>query len=261
MGFTFNGKHSKEFGLYFKTDEIPYVATKRSSSVTVQGKDGQYIYEDGYDNILITLAATVISGSVLTRRKAARKIAAWLSGTGVLVFDYEKDIEYKVVKIPSEILSSMEWSADELEIAFECKPHQKQTYYNDKITWGEATTPWGEMNIPWGGYQRTFDVENGDEINVVNAGTYKAMPLIKLTGIATNLSIGPMDILEVQEGVEVIIDCEEKVVYRTLGASISNYYYNFDGDFIELIPGENRFNISGTITNLKIEFDYKNTYL
>jgi len=259
MGLTFNDQHSDDFGLYFKTAAIPYIAPKRSSSVEVQGRDGQYVFEDGFDNIQIELSCVIISSKVLNRRKQARAITAWLANTGILVFDYEKDVQYRVVKVTNGIAAAMVGTADEFTVTFECEPYQEQTYYNDGLTWEEADGGWAYTNIPWNGYERIFTVADGQTIEVVNAGTYKALPTIKLSGTATSVNIGPFS-YENLAG-DVYVDCKNKVVYSLNGSAKVNKITDFTGEFPELVPGTNQFEISGTITDLLLEFDYKNTYL
>ena len=55
MGIKFNGKHSDEFGIPFRTVSIPILPPKRQTKLGIQGRDGEYIFEDGYDNIRIDL--------------------------------------------------------------------------------------------------------------------------------------------------------------------------------------------------------------
>ena len=258
MGLTFNGQHSDDFGVYFKTTAIPYIAPKRSSSIEVQGRDGQYVFEDGYNNIIIDLSCVVIGAKVFNRRKQARLISAWLANTGALIFDYEKDIQYTVVKITNNIIAVMEGTADQFTISFECKPYQEQTFYNDELTWGEAATAWAYTSIPWAGFPREFTVSTGDTITVTNAGTYKALPVIKLTGTEASVTIVGFTFTNLAG--DVYIDCKEKVVYEISGSTKVNRISDFTGDFPEIAPGENIFAVTGA-TDLVVEYDYKNTYL
>jgi predicted phage tail component-like protein len=259
MGFTLNGEHSSQYGVYFKTKSMPYIPEKRSVSVQVQGRDGAYVFEDDYNNIQIEIACVIINSKVLYRRKSARDITKWLSQTGILIFDYEPDIEYKVVKITNNISAVLEGASDYFNIVFECLPYQEQTFYNDDLQWNEATLNWEHVNIPWGGYDRTFNVSSGQTIQVVNAGNYKALPTVKLTGVASSVSFGGFTFSNLNG--TVYIDSVNKVVYSLSGSNKVNKISSYEGDFIELIPGVNDFTVSGTITNLTVEFDYKNTYM
>jgi len=261
MGITFNGRHSDEFGVCMRTVSIPIIPPKRQTILEVQGRDGKYVFEDRYDNIQIELAGTIPGDEIFDRRKKARKIAAWLSGIGKLVFDYENDIEYQVVKITNDINATMfsRQYKDEFTVIFECEPYQSQVLYGDGLTWEDTNTPWQNTDIPWEGYKRIFLVSSGETINVVNIGTYKALPIIILTGTAENVTIGDFTFANLSG--TIYIDCKNQVVYSISSGSKINKIANFSGDFLELVPGTNSFLISGTITTLLIEFDYKATYL
>lgn len=259
MSFIFKGINSRDMGIYHTTPSIPYIAPKRSSVQEVQGKDGQYVFEDGYNNSIVSLECIIVGGKVLNRRKQARAIAAWLANIGTLIFDYEKDIAYNVIKVTNDIDAAMVKATDEFTITFEVEPYQEQVFYNDSLTWGEANVAWGYANIPWGGYDRVFTVSAGETIDVENAGTYKALPIIVLTGTAASVDIGDF-IFNNLAGI-VYIDCKNNLVYEISGDSKINRISDFTGTFPELNPGTNQFTISGTITTLEIEFDYKNTYL
>jgi predicted phage tail component-like protein len=261
-GFTFNSEHSSDKGVYFKTRAIPYIAPKRSETVEVQGRDGGYVFEDGYSNIIIELQCVVVNGRVINRRKAAREIAYWLSAVGTLNFDNELDINYEVVKITHDIAAAMEGSTDQFTITFECKPYQENTYYNDGLTWAEIDSAWSYFELPWGGggTDRVFTVTGADSLVLNNYGTYKALPVIKLVGTASSITIGSFTITNLSSDT-VYVDCLNQIVYEISGGNKVNWIDEFSGDFLEIDPGENTFAVSGTITSVEITFDYKNTYL
>lgn len=243
MGFKFNDKHSEDFKICVRTESIPYIAPKRQTVVEVFGRDGQYVFEDGYDNISIELACSIVNDSLVDRRATARQIALWLANTGKLIFDYEPTIEYQVVKVVNDIKGVFRGYAlpvDDFNVTFECKPYQEQVAYNpieDRIFYPSA----------------------GETLNVPNNGTYKALPIICLTGGATSVTIGGFTFAGLNG--TVYIDCNDKVVYNTSGSSKVNRMTSFSGNFPQLNPGINSFLVSGTITTLRVEFIYKNTYL
>jgi phage-related protein len=148
---------------------------------------------------------------------------------------------------------------DEFTIVFECQPYQQQTNYNDNLTWTGADMYWGSTNIPWNGLERIFTVVPGQTITVENAGTYKALPIIVLKGVASTVSFGGFTYANLNG--TIYIDCENKHVCEIVNSKKINKIMNFSGEFPELAPGLNQFAITGTITNLIVEFNYKNTYL
>lgn len=244
MGFTFNSKHSDYFGICVRTESIPYIASKRQAEIEVEGRDGLYIFEDGYNNIQISLACSIANDDLVERRALAREIAEWLSTTGELIFDYDPDIAYQVVKVVSGINGVMRGYSvpvDDFNVVFECEPYQEQTFYNDDE-------------------DRIFEgVVHGQTINVENLGTYKALPIIILTGTAENVTVGGFTFNALSG--TIYIDCKNMVVYSLSGDVKTNKMSSFLGTFPELQPGINSFDVIGTITNLDITFDFKNTFL
>jgi phage-related protein len=268
MGLKFNGIHSDTYNIAINTDKIPLMAEKRQYSESVQGRDGQYIFEDGYDDIVLEFSAAIGDYDVYERRRNARQIALWLSGTGDLILDSEPDVVYTVKKVVNglDLKSTPRQYYYDFPIIFHCEPQQEQLYPPDmKIPWGELEVPWGLVDVPWGGYQVEFDVQNGSEIDLINDGTYKALPIIKLSGEAEEVTVGEFT-YEDLDG-DVYIDCEEGVVYSLDGESkvnkIDKYSstYTDNKGFPALEPGTTTFEITGTITDLTISFEYKNTYL
>lgn len=261
MGFKFNNRHSRELGIGYTTESMPITPSKRQTEVTVQGRDGAYIFEDGYDNIQIQFLCSILGESIVERRKRAREIASWLSTTGTLIMDYEPDVEYKVIKVINDIQSTIlaKEYRDTFNIVFVCEPYQSQTYYNDNLTWEDIDSPWDGVFLPWNGYERKFAVNSETTLIITNAGTYKALPIIILDGVATSIQIGSCSYTNLNG--KVYIDCKNQVVYSIVTGSKINKISNFTGSFIELLPGDNIFSISGINLNLTIEFDYKNVYL
>ena len=125
MGFTFRGKHSREFkGLVVKTVNNPLLPPKRIQRVTVMGRNGEYLFEDGYNNKVLEFRCSLAKGTLKERRQTSRDIASWLSSAGDLVLDYESDKTYKVVRAVSDVSLSVEQAWDEFSIIFETEPFQ-----------------------------------------------------------------------------------------------------------------------------------------
>ena len=96
MGFTFNGIHSDEHELFIKTINPPQPPKPRYTNVRVLGKDGEYRFPDGYEDIQIEFEV-FIKGSIPERRMKRRQIDAWLQGEHNLVMDYDPAATYKVI--------------------------------------------------------------------------------------------------------------------------------------------------------------------
>jgi len=265
MGFIFNGQSSDDLNICIKTLSIPIIPPRRQHTISVPGMDGEYVFEDGYNNIKIELECTLVGDPIYNRRKQARIIALWLAKTGRLSMSYESDIEYIVVKTMSTIDAVMnrETSTDVFKIVFECLPYVEQSFYTDKIKWGEAHIPWGEAHIPWGGYPRKFNLTAEQTIKITNNGTFVNKPIIILTGVSTSVTIGECTINNLNG--TVYIDCKNGIVYSLDGETKINkmmdYTSTLPEKFIRLYPGDNYFDVTGPFANIDLEFDYRNTFL
>jgi len=158
MGFTFRGIHTSEFkGLVIKTINNPLSPAKRIQRVNVMGRDGEYVFESGYNNKTLEFRCSLANGTIIERRQRAREIASWLSFGGDLVLEYENDKTYKVVKTISDISLAIEQAWDEFNITFETEPFQ------------------------YGGL-KTLSFDNPSTVIVNNQGTYEAETIIGVTG-------------------------------------------------------------------------------
>jgi phage-related protein len=264
MGLTFNDVHSDTFGICVKTKSITGIPTKKSKKVKVQGRDAEVIFEDsGYDNIELEFECKIVDDLILHRRKNMRLISQWLRNTGTLILDYEPDVSYDVVRTIHNIdvnIIGYSLPIDEFTIKFECRPNQTQLFYNSDMTWEDSDALLQYADLPWVGYERVFDCVGGEELSVINAGTYKALPIIKLEGMATEINIGDLTINNLAG--ELYIDCADYVVYSESGGVKTPQMSKFEGEFLVLEPGENTFSVSGTLDGtVTVTFDYKNEYL
>jgi len=264
MGLTFNDVHSDTFGICVKTKSITGIPTKKSKKVKVQGRDAEVIFEDsGYDNIELEFECKIVDDLILHRRKNMRLISQWLRNTGTLILDYEPDVSYDVVKTVSDIdvnIMGYKLPIDEFTIKFECRPNQTQLFYNSDMTWEDSDALLQYADLPWIGYERVFELTIPNVISVMNAGTYKALPIIKVEGVADELRIEHMTITGLNG--TLYIDCKDYVVYSESGGVKTSQMSKFEGEFLEIDPGENLFAILGTFTEpITLTFDYKNEYL
>src|SRR6056297_2776698 len=158
IGFTYRGKHSREFeGLVIKTDNNLLIASKRFERISIPGRNGQYIFEDGYNNKILEFDCSLIRGTIQSRRQRAREIAYWLSGTGDLVLDGENDKIYKVVRTVSGIDLSLNQVVENFKVVFETEPFQLGTF-------------------------KSISIDNPTNITLINDGTVEAETIMSITG-------------------------------------------------------------------------------
>jgi len=228
MGFKFKGKHTREFeGLIVKTVNNPLLPSKSINRVNIMGYDGEYIFENGYNNKLLEFKCMMAKGTIKERRIRAREIASWLSGTGDLILDYEIDKTYKVVKTVSDVSLAVEQVVDEFNIIFEVEPYQYSQL-------------------------QTLSVDNPTSVVITNNGNIESETLISVTGVGNvTVTSGTKSFILLDISEKINIDSKRMLVYTDEKA---NAISKHSGDFIKLSSGNNTLNITGTVSNFVIKF-------
>ncbi|NLZ51609.1 MAG: hypothetical protein GX892_00305 [Thermoanaerobacteraceae bacterium] len=233
IGFTFRGIHTSEFkGLVIKTINNPLSPAKRIQRVNVMGRDGEYVFESGYNNKILEFRCSLANGTIIERRQITRNISSWLSSAGDLVLDYENDKTYKVVKTVSDIALAIEQAWDEFNITFETEPFQ------------------------YGGL-KTLSFDNPSTVVVSNQGTYEAETIISITGTGsvTVSSLAYSFTLTGMTG-KLNLDSKKMLVYSD--AKI-NGISKHSGNFIKLKPGNNTITVTGSVSSITVKF--QDTYI
>jgi predicted phage tail component-like protein len=233
IGFTYRGKHSREFeGLVVKTDNNQLVPSKRFERISIPGRNGQYIFEDGYNNKVLEFDFSLIKGSIQERRQRAREIAYWLSGTGDLILDGEIDKTYKVVRTVSDIDLSLNQVVENFKVVFEAEPFQLGTF-------------------------KSISVDNPTNITLINDGTEEAETSISVTGTGDVFLTLDDKILNLTGLTErITLDSKRYLAYNDLKENKLDLHW---GDFIKIPPGSSELLITGTVSNIQIE--YYDTYI
>jgi predicted phage tail component-like protein len=228
MGFTFRGIHTSEFkGIVIKTISNPLSPAKRIQRVSVMGRDGEYVFESGYNNKILEFRCSLAKETINERRQRAREIASWLSSAGDLVLDYENDKTYKVIKAVSDVALAIEQAWDEFNIAFETEPFQ------------------------YGGL-KTLSFDNPSTVVVNNQGTYEADTVISLTGTGS-VAVSSSEYLFTLTGMteKLNVDSKRMLVYTDTNA---NGISKHSGNFIRLKPGNNTITVAGSVSNMTVKF-------
>ena len=173
-GFSFNGRHSREFEIFMKSDDRTLLPAKTQASYTIPGRDGTYNSDDfDYQNRIITVQIAFFgaTNNMESLRQKVRDIAKWLSGQGNLIFDDEPDKAY-TAKVINGINLTQIVRQGQAVVSFNCQPFAESIYYKT--------------------VQKT--VTNAEEsITIDMAGTYKAYPIITVinegTEDITNITI------------------------------------------------------------------------
>ncbi|MGO3751215.1 MAG: distal tail protein Dit [Peptoniphilaceae bacterium] len=96
ISFNFNGKNSKDFGVYALDLDRTLLPEVIHYSFEIPGKDGTFEFESGnYKNRIIPIQLGILGNYTAEElRKKSREIAFWLSKKGNLIFDDEPDKFY-----------------------------------------------------------------------------------------------------------------------------------------------------------------------
>ena len=233
MGFTFRGKHTSEFrGLVVKTVNNPLMPPRRVQKVNVMGRDGEYLFEDGYINKNLEFRCSLAKGTISERRQIARDIASWLSASGDLVLDNENDKTYKVVKTVSDVSLAVEQAWDEFSIIFEAEPFQ------------------------YGGL-KTMSFDNPTSVTISNAGTYEAETIIGVIGTGNvTITCGTQSFTLTGMTEKLNVDSKRMLVYTD---ALANEISKHSGEFIRLAPGNNTIAVTGSVSNMTVKFN--DTYI
>jgi len=237
---------------YNKT-EIP---SKRVRNEYVIGRDGSYSFEDGLNDIEITIELETFKPTIQSRIVDIREMKRIILSPGYLISSIENDIIYTAT-VATASTDKIDGIINNFSVTFTCKPKAVSRLTKEKTTWDQIDIAWDLISIPWGslGAGFEFSVSNGD-ITVSNYGNYDSNPIIKING-AGDITISANGSSFTYAGLEdsVYIDNDNMIVYNTAG---DNRIQNFSGDFIYLKPGQNTVTIIGTAD---IEFINKDIFV
>lgn len=96
ISFTFNGKNSKDFGVYALALDRTLLPELNNYNITIPGKDGVYeVDTQTYKNRIIPVQLGLLGNYTESElRNKSREVAYWLSQKGNLIFDDEPDKYY-----------------------------------------------------------------------------------------------------------------------------------------------------------------------
>lgn len=228
LGFTFRGTHTSAFlGLIIKTVNNPLIAGKRIKRINIPGRDGSYVFEDGFENKQLEFKCIITKGSIQVRRLRMREIAKWFSEAGDLILDHEPDKIYRVIRTVSDVSLTLDQITDEFNIVFETEPYQ-----------------YGSL--------QTISIDNPTSVVITNNGSARADTNISVTGTG-NVTIGcgnqSFTLIGMTE--KLNLDSKRMLVFTD---NMENRMPIHIGDFIGLAPGANTITVTGMVSNISTRF-------
>lgn len=143
IGFTFNGKHSDDFGIYFRSIDRTVIPEKRKKEFEILGRSGTLeLVSNEYEKRFITGVIGVFRTSDFhDLRTQSRNLAGWLTGSGLLIFDDEPEKAYEATVYSAVGIEQLEvLPRGNIEIEFECQPFAVSTDPQRKVAEGSENT-------------------------------------------------------------------------------------------------------------------------
>lgn len=269
-GFKFKGVHSNDMGITVRTKSRSVTPSVREALFTVPLGDGVInLSADNryrrpfYEDRIFEAELNITAGGIDALERKLSKIAAWLMGSGDLIFDDMPEIVWK-----AHVIESLNFTPQRgghktvLTAAFRTEPFG---YYflgsADDVLLGLDMVLESPVYLDWSG-EFTYSVSDESEsLSVYNAGTHYVRPKIKISS-GNDFSIDSVlhgdrkIIFNNCTGLrDIIIDCENQTITNSGGDNLMTYAEK--AEFFELEPGKNELTVNTSGTALRtVFFDY-----
>lgn len=195
-GFSFNGRHSKDFGIIMRSTNRQLLPLINDQYIDVPGRSGSYLFPGEIQDREIQLDCAFMSKGLPDMRKIVHNIAVWLytHDKAILSFDDEPGMYYRG-KIASQIDFDHIATLGQFSLVFRCDPfaygaEESLSFANDAaviINHGTAETPprfkaiftaaadeWKVVNQDGYFIRIEHDFQEGDtlEVNCITGGIY-----------------------------------------------------------------------------------------
>lgn len=224
--FRFKGIDSRQMGVIVTAMPETVRAERRVQSITIAGRNGTLHMDEGvYESYDRTMECA------LKKRANLDAVAAWLVGSGDMIFSTEPDKVYKVTISNKISISSMMRMFQKFQVIMDTQPFKYSVNaFNDII------------EIP-AGVPKTV---------IHNKGTVYSEPIITVYAKGScMLSLNGTMMALKDIGGHITIDSEMMEVYQD--GENANSKFTTTGDFPIFEVGENRLTIMGTIEKIVIE--------
>lgn len=220
--FKFKGIDSRQMGVIVTKMPDTYRPERRVESITIAGRHGSLHTDEGvYESYDRTMECA------LKKRAKLDEVAAWLVGSGDMVFSTEPDKVYKVMISNKISISQMMRTFQKFMVTMDTQPFKYSLNAASETV--ELTTP----------------------MLVINYGTYPSQPIITVYG-SGDMELVINDTVYPLYGVEesITIDSEMMEVFK--GTKNQNSKYGGE-DFPKLEVGENTVSWTGNVEKVVIE--------
>ena len=224
--FIYNGIDSRMMGVIVTAMPSTVRAAQRVESVKVPGRSGSLHETDGsYDNYTKTMECAI------KNRQKIDDIAAWLTGSGEIIFSSEPDKVYRVTISNTISIAQMMRTFQKFQVSFDTYPFKYSVNRFDEAL---------ELEKP---------------AVILGKGTVYSQPVITVYGSgAVTLTINGADYpLDNVDGY-VTINSEIEECYKD--AINMNNIFSAD-EFPRLEPGENAISWTGSVEKIEIQPNWR----
>ena len=136
IGFFFNNRHSRDFGLAMEDAHRPLLPELRRNDYEITGRHGTTDFGgETYDTRQIVVDICFISDNVRNLQIAAHEIARWLSGKGLLWFDDNPTKACDAV-VYNKVDTEQIIRTKRATVVFECQPFWKTIHFLQSVNSG-----------------------------------------------------------------------------------------------------------------------------
>lgn len=224
--FIYNGIDSRMMDIIVTAMPPTVRAAKRLESITVPGRDGSLHETDGaYDNYTKTIECAI------KNREKLDDIAAWLTGSGEIIFSSEPDKVYRVTISNTISIAQMMRTFQKFQVSFDTYPFKYSVNRFDEAL---------ELEKP---------------AVILGKGTVYSQPVITVYGSGTvTLTINGADYPLSNVDGYVTINSEIEECYK--GNLNRNNIFSAD-EFPRLDPGDNSISWTGNVEKIEIQPNWR----
>ena len=207
--FRFKGIDSRDMGIWIKQMPVRYMPGRNLTRKHVGGMDGSYAYGDEtYNDVRVSLECDLRDETLMTA------VAAWLTGSGELVFSDEPNLAYDsyIEKEYSRASITARMTGQRFTIMWTCHPFKRMVPAAAPIVLSSGRT-------------------------ITNPGTVYSLPKITVQGSGDfSLSIGGQRMYMTGISGGVVLDSQLMDAFALDGRMIND---NVSGEFFRIQPGVN----------------------
>lgn len=224
--FIYNGIDSRMMGVIVTAMPPTVRAAQRVESVKVPGRSGSLHETDGsYDNYTKTMECAI------KNRQKIDDIAAWLTGSGEIIFSSEPDKVYRVTISNTISIAQMMRTFQKFQVSFDTYPFKYSVNRFDEAL---------EMEKP---------------AVILGKGTVYSQPVITVYAAgAVTLTINGVDYPLGNVDDYVTINSEIEECYKS-GLNMNNIFSA--DEFPRLEPGENAISWTGNVEKIEIQPNWR----